>query len=100
MGDQTGPEGLVFAVLYAVFSTRFFHDFCDCRVMNMADRGEEVMFEVKVQSTHGPAQQAALAVNTEGYLRLMDCPRGFDADPSFGEGEICLSGTMGKLKHQ
>ena len=87
------------SVFHTVFATGFFHDPCDRRVMNMADRREKVMLKVKVQSTEGPAQDRALPVKAKGCLRLVDRPGGFNAPCFFGEGEICLPHTMGQLKN-
>ena len=87
------------SVFHTVFATCFFHDPCDRRVMNVADRGEKVMLKVKVQSTEGPAQDRALPVKAKGCLRLVDRPGGFNAPCLFGKGEICLPHTMGELKN-
>ena len=57
MRDDARPERRVFSVLYTVFGACLFHDPCDCRVMYVADSGEEMVLKVKVQSTKRPAQQ-------------------------------------------
>ena len=87
------------SVFHTVFDACFFHDPGDCRVMDVADRREEVMLKMKVQSTKDPAQDPALPVEAKCGLRLMDRPGGFNTPRFFGEGEICLPHTMRELKH-
>ena len=92
MGGDAGPERRMLSVFHTVFATGFFHDPCDRRVMNMADRREKVMLKVKVQSTEGPAQDRALPVKAKGCLRSWTA-QGASMRPAFsGRGKsACLT---------
>src|SRR5271157_6572180 len=85
-------------MFYPVVSTSLFHDLRECRVMNVADRREQVVLEVIVQPTERPADDSVAPGKVEGHACLMDCPGVFHA--SFpGDGKCRLFYAMRQLEH-
>ena len=87
-------------VLDPEVSTCLFHQPRERRVIDVADPWEQVVFDLKVQAAEEPRDDSAAPGEVHGGLRLMDCPRVFDA-PGFlsGQRKLRLFHAVCRLKH-
>src|SRR5271157_540763 len=85
-------------MFYPVVSTSLFHDLRECRVVNVADRREQMVLEVIVQPTERPTDEAVAPGKVEGHACLMDCPGIFHASFPW-DGNFCLFHAMRQFEH-
>lgn len=100
MFDEPGPEGAVFGIFHPEFSAGLFHRLGHARVIDVANPGKEVVFEMKVQPPKKPGFDRAVPVKAKGYLGLMDGPGIFHLIRVFtGQRKIGLSHAMRELEY-
>ena len=102
MRGDGGEEALLGGVADAEIVADFLDHLRQCRIMNVADAVEEVMFNLEIQPAQKPAEQPVAAGKIDGGQHLVDGPIGVHAlaavgcGNGFGEGGVF--DTMGKLE--
>ncbi len=87
-------------VLHSVFAAGAFHQLGNGRVIDVADPGEQVMFDLEIEGSHQPCHRPVVAGIVDRGLHLMDGPRFFDAaGVGSRHGEFRLFHDMHHLKH-
>src|SRR5690242_15925223 len=79
MRRHSRPEGFVFAVSHSKFLTGLLHERRDSGIMDVADFGKQMVFDLKVQAAQQPRCYAAAPSEVHSSFNLMYSPRVFDS---------------------
>lgn len=100
VSSQGAAERAVNVVRQTKLMAHLLNNLRDCRVVCVADLGEEVVFDLVVQSTEQPGEHAAALSEVNRGSHLMHRPGVFHAASiADGQRKLSLLIAVGQLKH-
>ena len=101
-GSEVGKEGFCEGGLFDVGEVEFegglFEDAGDGWVVDVADVGEKVVFDLKVETADKVGAELAFCGEVGGGFELVDGPGVFDFALGVAEGELNLFDDVGELE--
>lgn len=87
-------------IVDAVFLTGLPDDLADGRIVYMGYLGEEVVFNLEIESAYQPAHQFVMCRKISGGFQLVNCPLVVELAAHFiGHGEGGMFHGMGQLEY-
>jgi hypothetical protein len=99
MRRQGEPHFRVFDIGDAEIFTGFFDDLADCRIVYMRDLGEQVVFNLEIQSAYQPGNYLIVGGKIGRGFQLVDGPLIFQFILVIGVGKLGMFHSMRQLEY-